>query len=140
MNVLKVLFAVLVIALLAVIAFRVLPIGLNLGQAPSGLPSAAATSTSRLVGLAAVELFPEALNCATTIIGTKSEPIMISFSGVFDQVGNIGVASSSLSGSIGFVQAASTTVAYDSGLYGCGAVFVISGTANTSIIEAERHN
>ncbi len=50
--------------------------------------------------------------CTSRVISTRGESaIMIAFSQL---------ASTTLSGAVGNLQAASTTVAYDSGVYGCG--------------------
>ncbi len=49
--------------------------------------------------------------CADRIVSTTNQPIMLQVSSA---------ASTSLNGSNGIWQGASTTVAYDGGLYGCG--------------------
>lgn len=82
-----------------------------------------ATSTLMSVGPGnATTVLPVASNCTGRAISTVAQPIMISFS-------------SSLvpNGSQGHLQAASTTVFYNNGDYGCGAISVFGFTASTSI-------
>ena len=56
----------------------------------------------------------------------------------FGEAGDFTVASTTISGSIGLLQSASTTVAYDAGIYGCGRVSVIVGNVtNTDITIVE---
>ena len=79
------------------------------GSAPSGLPANLATSSTISVGSSTVvTLFSTDLFCASRIITTQLQPMFISF------------GSTTPSNIAGHYQAASTTVAYDSGLYGCG--------------------
>lgn len=66
--------------------------------------------------------------CASRIVSTVGQPVMISFSSV---------SSTSLSQTAGFLQAASTSIVYDSGLYGCGYMTIRGLNASTTITEAE---
>lgn len=62
-------------------------------------------------------------NCNARVITTSGE------SGIrliFGDTTNRGLASTTLSSTFGHLQLASTTVVYDSGLYGCGNVYVRS--------------
>lgn len=88
-----------------------------LGSAPSGLPSTVATTSSPTVGTTAVLVFATSTNCASRVISTRQDAIRILFSDYAGQTP---------SDTIGHVQAASTTVAYDSGIYGCNAVKIYS--------------
>lgn len=100
-----------------------------LGSAPSGLPATVATSTEdQAVTAATAELlFATSTGCTNRLIGTDNSAIKLTFS---DKEG------ARPTGEIGFPQAASTTVAYDSGLYGCGAIWVYSyGTQGLTITE-----
>lgn len=112
------------IAGIAVIALILYILGSGLQQAhasaPSGLPAYYATSSAHTIGptiglngsLFGTSTVSALRNCSSRIISTRGESgIMLSFSTV---------SSTTLSGSVGFYQAASTTVAYDSGIYGCG--------------------
>lgn len=88
-----------------------------------GLPAAVSTTSTMVIGPstsynAALGSFmgtsssQEKTNlCASRVISTNNTPIMVALSSS---------ASTTLSGSVGNWQGASTTVGYDSGLYGCG--------------------
>jgi hypothetical protein len=84
-------------------------------SAPSGLKSTVATSSNPTIGTTAGILFATSTNCSSRIITTSAQPIMLTFS---DNQGKVPT------GSFGHLQGASTTVAYDSGIYGCNAVKV----------------
>jgi hypothetical protein len=97
--------------------FLVLSLSLSGGQnvsasAPSGLPSIVATSSVSAVSRTAISLFATS-SCSARIITTAADPIMLTFSDY---------AAQTPSATYGHFQGASTTVAYDSGLYGCGLV------------------
>lgn len=87
------------------------------GSAPDGVPATVATSTvSQTVTAGTAELlFATSSDCAARIIGTAGGAIRLTFSDT------LGARPTALAG---HVQAASTTVAYDSGLYGCHAIWV----------------
>lgn len=85
-------------------------------SAPSGLPATTATSSNPLVAPnVATLLFATTTGggCTARVISTASTTLMLTFG---DTV------MGGPTGTYGVWQAASTTVAYDSGLYGCGAV------------------
>ncbi len=67
-------------------------------------------------------------SCAARIITTVGQPIMISFASV---------SSTTLSQVVGHLQPASTTVAYDGGVYGCGYMTIRGLTASTTISMTE---
>lgn len=101
------LLAALMGLLLGILALYRLPKE-SLGAAPSGLMASVGTSSTIGVGSSTVVTIFETRNgCAARIITTRSQPI------------NISVGSTSPTNNIGMYQAASTTVAYDGGLYGC---------------------
>lgn len=83
-------------------------------SAPSGLSSTVATSSEIAVSTTAITVFATStLNtCASRIISTNGDGIMMTFT---DKNGDSPTAVH------GHYQAASTTIAYDAGLYGCGA-------------------
>ena len=99
-----------------------------LGSAPAGLPATVATSSIAAVTTNATTVFATS-SCAARIITTSASPIMITFS---DNHGSVPT------GSFGHLQSASTTVAYDSGQYGCGAVKVFSFVAGTISVSESR--
>jgi hypothetical protein len=97
-------------------------------SAPSGLPSTIATTSVPAVTTTAALVFATS-SCAARVITTTASPIMIGFSDVQGFVPT---------GVQGHLQAASTTVSYDSGLYGCGAVRIYSFVAQSITVSESR--
>jgi hypothetical protein len=104
------------------------------GSAPSGLAATQRVATSTQVGPGnATKVFSASPNCAARLIRTQSSDIYI----LFADPTNGDLASTTLSGVASFTQAASTTVSYDGALYGCGAVYIKSPTASTTLTVAD---
>lgn len=105
-------------------------------EAPGGLNAQVSTSSSIVVGPQSnVYLFgtttrETSFQCAGRVISTTGQPIMLSFAAM---------SSTSLSQTIGFQQAASTTVAYNGGIYGCGYMMARGLNASTTITIMETH-
>lgn len=97
-----------------------------LGSAPTGLSATIATSTNPTVGTTALTVFATS-SCAARIITTVASPIMITFSDAFTPTATYG-----------HLQAASTTVVYDSGQYGCGSVKVYSFVSSAISVSESR--
>ncbi len=97
-------------------------------SAPAGIPASVATTSPAIVGTTASTIFATS-TCTARIISTQASPIMLTFG---DNQG------ATPTGGYGNWQAASTTVAYDSGLYGCGAVKAYSYTASTLTLTETR--
>ena len=100
-------------------------------SASSGLPATQRVATTTSVGPDEVKrLYNKQPSCASRIVRTQGTEIYLIFA---DPVGG-NLASTSLSAVAGFVQLASTTVAYDSGIYGCGELWgeAISSTTITT--------
>lgn len=98
----------------------------SVGLAGVGVVAQVATSSAIQIGpQVAVTLFAENEVCSSRVISTVAQPAMISFSN--DVTPN---------GITGHLQAASTTVAYDSGIYGCETVKAF-GFASTTITKTE---
>lgn len=95
-----------------------------LAGAPSGLPATVATTSQQVITSTASLVFATSTtNCAARIVSaTASGHLMISFS---DLQGIVPTAT------LGHIQATSTTVAYDSGIYGCGAMRIYSPVTQT---------
>lgn len=97
---------------------------------PAGYPAQVATTSLLAVGPSnnmfafGTTTRESAFNCAARVISTDYQPIRISFASL---------SSTTLSTSVGIYQPASTTVAYDAGIYGCGYVTVRGLTASTTI-------
>ena len=104
---------------------------LKLGSAPQGVVAQLATSSTVSVGpsLPRLILFPANQYCASRVISTGANPIMLSF--------DTATSSANPGTNIGFYQGASTTVSYDSGIYGCSTVSAYGFTASTTITIAE---
>ena len=103
-----------------------------LSGAPSGIPTTVATTSQHLAtpgSLNVISLLIGTSSCNSRIISTRASEVMLGFS---DVQGFVPTAS------IGHQQAASTTVAYDSGSYGCGAIRVFSYATSTVTITESR--
>ena len=100
------------IALLALIAYILgLRQPMAFGSAPSGLPATVATSSVNTFAALGVNSLFATSSCAARVVTTQGGYLELTFS---DYAGQ------SPSATFGHYQAASTTVQYDSGLYGCG--------------------
>ena len=122
------------LVLATVVAFSVIRVAPVFASAPSGLPSTVATTSQILVGPGVgMEkiLFATSTNCASRIISSVVSPLMLQFTLAF--------GSTTLpNGTSGHLQAASTTIAYDSGLYGCNAVVAYAFSSTTISISETR--
>lgn len=119
--------------LLLFLVGSVLWFGTAQGAAPAGIPATQRVATTTSVGPQETKtLFAANAACSARIIRTQGEPIYV----LFADPTNGDLASTSLTAVAGFYQAASTTVAYDSGLYGCGRM-VAESLASTTITIAE---
>lgn len=82
-----------------------------------------ATSSTVVVGPGFATLFATSSNCTGRAVSTVASPIMLSFTGNVIP-----------SGAVGHIQAASTTVFYNNGDYGCGAVTAYGFASSTITI------
>lgn len=95
------------------------------GAAEPGTSATVATSSAQAVVAATAELLfatSTANSCLSRVVSTQGDAIKLTFS---DYRGDVPSAT------IGHVQAASTTVAYDASTYGCNAVKVFSYGSQT---------
>lgn len=107
------------------------------GSAPIGLASSFATSSTVVVGpfkpntaSTTMSVF-DASVCTSRVITTYAQPVTVMWSNsVFSST------TPNPSAGIGHLQLASTTVAYDSGIFGCGYV-AIYGLSSTTITISE---
>ncbi len=106
------------------------------GSAPSGLPASMHIATTTIVGPDgdvdgnnATTIFSARNSCSSRVI-TTNEPILLSFG---TPVNPEDMSSTTIAEQVGITQKASTTVAYDSGIYGCGRVtgYALSSTTLT---------
>jgi hypothetical protein len=86
------------------------------------VPSVASSSLMVVGPQSAVTLFAKNTGCAVRVVSTLANPVMLSFSSTLTP-----------SATQGHVQAASTTVAYENGSYGCGQLSAYGFNASTSI-------
>lgn len=98
-------------------------------SAPNGLQAIVATSSAYSLTTTASTLVATSSGCAARIISTQGSPLMLTFS---DLTGQTPTAL------LGHLQSASTTVAYDSGVYGCGLVKAYSFTTATTTVTETR--
>ena len=95
----------------------------------SAFPGARAdkASSSRLIFTTdnSQRLFASTTGCVSRIVTTSTSSIVIQFNGIVPTQ------------SLGHLQTSSTTVAYDSGIYGCGGWFIIANPVATDIIATE---
>src|SRR3990167_1586223 len=90
-------------------------------SAPSGLPATIATTSTVEIGPQLNKVLFATSTCAARIVSTATSTASFQFTGA--------LGTTSLTSSVGHQQAASTTVVYDSGVYGCG---VMTGFAYSS--------
>lgn len=99
----------------------------SFGSSTIGIPAVIATSSTIVVGIQQNKtLFTVNPYCSSRIITTTGNPIMLSFD-----------TNITPSATVGHFQATSTTVAYDSGLYGCSDVKAYGVNASTTITITE---
>ena len=121
--------AIVAVMVMAIVAYVFGTMTANVGaSAPSGLQSSVATTSNPIVGTTVGTLFATTTNCASRVISTVEKPIMLTFS---DYAGQTPTAT------FGHLQSASTTVVYDSGIYGYGLVKVYGFDANSTITVTE---
>ncbi len=97
----------------------------RLGSAPSGVPGTVATTSVSLFAAGGTNILvgtTTGSGCSSRVISTTAGYVMLTFSDIAGQVP---------SGAFGLLQAASTTVAYDSGIYGCGLLRAYSPVVQT---------
>jgi hypothetical protein len=116
--------------IMAVLAFTLGSGEGTFGAAATGTSATVATSSSQAVGDLAAELLfatTTADACLSRVISTQGGAIKLTFSDYRGEVPTI---------TVGHVQGASTTVAYDASVYGCNAVRVMSfGAQSLQIAE-----
>jgi hypothetical protein len=105
-------YGLVILAILAAVYLFRAPVTGVLGSAPAGLEGTVATSSLLNVSSTAITLIATT-SCSARIITTTASPIMLTFSDYNGQTPTF---------QLGHLQAASTTVVYDSGQWGCGLV------------------
>lgn len=102
------------------------------GESFTGTATTVSSATTTTVGPdTVVTLFARNSQCNSRIVTTNEDAIHISFQDV------TGFGSTTLSTNAGHYQAASTTVAYDSGIYGCGHMTALGLTASGTVTITE---
>lgn len=122
-------FVYAIATLIALTSVYLLVIYPNYAHATAGeLPATVATTSEPTVGTTASLVFATS-TCGARVITTYASPIMLTFS---DNQGSVP------SGSFGFLQAASTTITYGNGSFGCGAYRVYSYIAGPITVMESR--
>lgn len=122
MTIKNYIFALIGFLVLAMGAFLYAPAQTALGGAFPGTASRVSTATTTTVGpqgsgVVKTQIFASNVQCKSRVISTDgTSAIRISFNDI-PTAGNVG--STTVGASVGTIQLASTTVAYDSGIYGC---------------------
>ncbi len=106
----------------------------SFGSAPAGMKTIVASSTVKaIVGpQAPTAIFSATVDCTSRVITTYANPIMLTFATSTDLDQTVKPTAI-----FGHYQAASTTVAYDSGLYGCDLWQAYGYTATDTISISE---
>lgn len=116
---------ILITLAIALILFAIAYNKVNYGQSTSGLSATVATTTlSRTIGTSQ-SLLVASSTCTSRVISTTNGAVYLTFS---DIQGIVPTATT------GHLQLGSTTVVYDSGLYGCGAIRAISATGGNVVV------
>ena len=110
-----------------------------LGSAPIGLATSFSTTTPVLVGPNWAQIFYNSSvpNCSSRVITTSLYPIRLAFG---TTASSTATSTINISSSIGILQPASTTVAYDGGIYGCGFIGVQGLDVGTSTVTLTTFN
>ena len=111
---------ILVLALMATIFAYVFPNNQLSGATPNMQARVLVATTTSVGPQTTITVFSALEYCASRVVTTGTQPISLSF--------HDGIT---VSPTVGHLQGASTTVAYDSGLYGCGAVTARAGASTT---------
>ena len=107
------------------VSLKVGPVSTNLGQAPSGLQASYSTSTE-FAATAVIRRLVATSTCSSRVITTGASAIVLDLS----------ERNGAPIGFLGHWQAASTTVNYDSGVYGCDA-WNVRGDGNSTFTITE---
>lgn len=127
---------------LAVVFAVTYSIKTSFASAPSGIPARVATSSTMTIGpqeslvwFYGNNSMPSS-NCSARIISTIGNNIAITFGGTSSSTATSTISKTVASGNI---QLASTTVAYDSGIYGCGylGLYGYGATSTITITETQ---
>lgn len=112
-----------IVALLALLVAKYEDSGPAFGGATAGLPSTLASSSLTTIGSTTpVTIFETTTNCLSRVITSGSATLRFSTGSTSPEAGRLG-----------HVQAASTTVAYDSAVWGCGQWRAISDQVTTAV-------
>lgn len=100
--------------------------GVARSAAPDGVFGLVATSTNPTVDTTARVVFATS-TCSARVVSTTASPVMMTFADGYTPTATYG-----------HVQGASTTVAYDASLYGCGQVRIYSFVAGNITVSEIR--
>lgn len=124
----KIVLYTVVIGMIAVVLYSLYQVNQAHATDATTIPATIATSSLMVVGPQSANTLFATSTCTSRVITTYANPVMLTFS---ENQGNVPTAV------YGHLQSASTTVAYDAGLYGCGKMKAYGYTASTSITVTE---
>jgi hypothetical protein len=96
------------------------------GASFPGSPAYLQSATTTILGPGTVTMFASTPFCNNRVVTTQGTEIKVLFGDA------IGLTATSVSATVGHLQAASTTVSYDASLYGCGKM-VGRASASTTV-------
>ena len=124
-KIIKICIGIMVVVVVVSVTITIINFKKNtLGVQPNLHPRVLSTATTT-VGIQQNKTLFTAKTCASRVISTVGQGIMLDFNG------------GTPTGSFGLWQGASTTVAYDAEQYGCGAVTVYGQVSSTTITAVE---
>ena len=120
--------------LTSIFAFNFAKKNVALKGAPQGLYSVLAIATTTAVGHQEKKtVFSANTSCTTRVLSTAGQAIMV----LYGDPTNGDLSSTTITSMAGHWQGASTTQAYDAGIYGCGRMIVLGVVASTTITATE---
>ena len=119
-----------VMVIVGIITSLVMQAQVAAGAAFPGQQARLQTATTTVLGPSASVLFAATDFCLNRVVTTQSQEIKVLFGDA------IGLTATSVAATVGHLQAASTTVSYDAGLYGCGKMAARSIATTTVTISS----
>ena len=119
-----------VLILFGIIGFAIIQAENASGAAYPGQQAYLQTATTTILGPGTVTLFSATPYCNNRVVTTQGTEIKVLFGDA------TGLTATSVSATVGHLQAASTTVSYDAALYGCGKMVGRASASTTVTISA----
>ena len=130
--------AILIMAFAAVVAYAALftlqGVETVESATPDGIAAVATSATTTQVGPDDNVLVSDSEPCSARVVSTQDQSIML----IFEDFTNGDVSSTTLDANTGHQQGASTTVAYDASVYGCGQMYGYAAASTTITVTETR--